>query len=668
MASVKLVYVVFKTHLDIGYTDLAARVTDNYLNVFIPKAISTAQELRRRGGRERFVWTTGSWLIHTFLKRADEKKRAALSEAIQRGDIAWHACPFTTHTELMDARLFDYGLSLSADLDRQFGKTTVAAKMTDVPGHTIGIVPLMAKRGVKYLHIGVNGGSHMPEVPRVFKWRADDGSELLVQYDSSYGETLVMPGMEEALVVVNALDNNTPPDADAVVRIFSQLSGQFPGAEIRASTLDAIVPALAALSDIPIVSEEIGDTWIHGVGSDPLKVARYRELLRLGRTWEENGKLRPGTPEYGNFYDELIMVPEHTWGMDVKLYLSDYTHWSIDDFHKARKADKVEIPAGITEFTPLTDMTREIQNTLYPDNPELRGRQSYSVYESSHREQRAYIDAAIRSLPEELQKEAGVSFRNLAPRREIDGTEYRSPGEPFTLGQWRVTIGDSGALTSIRTAEGRELAGEGGVGAYSYQTFSHEDYLRFYKAYCRGLYGEYWWVVPDFGKPGMDYAKPYPRNAFFNAHIRSIRVSRHDDADEAAVLMKMPSDTPRGAPQTVIIRYRAVKNQPKLELSLDWFDKEATRLPEALWLGINLSVATAGRWRYSKLAAMVNPLDTVKGGNRGNHAIGYAGYQGCDGQFKITPLDSPLAAPGSRKMLRFDDRFEDPSGGIYFNL
>jgi hypothetical protein len=36
------------------------------------------------------------------------------------------------------------------------GFTESAAKMTDVPGHTRVIIPLLAQAGVKFLHIGVN--------------------------------------------------------------------------------------------------------------------------------------------------------------------------------------------------------------------------------------------------------------------------------------------------------------------------------------------------------------------------------------------------------------------------------------------------------------------------------------------------------------------------------
>ncbi len=37
-------------------------------------------------------------------------------------DITWHAGPFNLEIENMDAQLFDYGLDLAHQLDRQFGK------------------------------------------------------------------------------------------------------------------------------------------------------------------------------------------------------------------------------------------------------------------------------------------------------------------------------------------------------------------------------------------------------------------------------------------------------------------------------------------------------------------------------------------------------------------
>lgn len=39
---IKKVFVIHKTHLDIGFTDSAASVLEKYVNTFIPRAIETA--------------------------------------------------------------------------------------------------------------------------------------------------------------------------------------------------------------------------------------------------------------------------------------------------------------------------------------------------------------------------------------------------------------------------------------------------------------------------------------------------------------------------------------------------------------------------------------------------------------------------------------------------
>lgn len=44
----------------------------------------------------------------------------------------------------MSRDLFRFGPSLSGELDRRFDKRTIAAKMTDVPGHTRSIIFILA--------------------------------------------------------------------------------------------------------------------------------------------------------------------------------------------------------------------------------------------------------------------------------------------------------------------------------------------------------------------------------------------------------------------------------------------------------------------------------------------------------------------------------------------
>ena len=141
---IKKVHVVYKTHLDIGFTDMGRNVLDRYVKEYIPHSVRLAEEMN--GGKEkRFIWTVGSYLIDYYLKHADAKALSELEAAIERGDICWHGIASTTHTELLDMDLFQYGLELGSRLDSRYKRHTIAAKMTDVPGHTIAVVDAFVK-------------------------------------------------------------------------------------------------------------------------------------------------------------------------------------------------------------------------------------------------------------------------------------------------------------------------------------------------------------------------------------------------------------------------------------------------------------------------------------------------------------------------------------------
>ncbi|MGH3704183.1 MAG: DUF5054 domain-containing protein, partial [Agromyces sp.] len=373
------VHVVFKTHLDLGFTDTAANVTDRYVHEYLPRAIALAEELERRGGPARFIWTTGSWLIHEALRLGDADERAALERAIRAGHVTWHGLPLTTHSELMDPGLVEHAIAIGRKLDARFGRHTTAAKMTDVPGHTIGLVPFLARGGIDYLHLGVNGASAVPDVPEFFVWRAPDGSEVVVNYAQSYGATdlgvAVAPGGSEALHLAHTGDNFGPPPIEEVEELFAQLQYAHPGARVIASTLEAFSrEAVSLRATLPVLEHEIGDTWIHGVASDPVQTARLRALLRLRAEWVAAGELVPGTEECDAFSDGLLLVPEHTWGEDLKTFLPDYVHYEKDAFRAARAADVVDPSQNPAEF--------DVYAWAYTEHPTEQGLR-YSAFERS---------------------------------------------------------------------------------------------------------------------------------------------------------------------------------------------------------------------------------------------------------------------------------------------
>src|SRR3954470_1591747 len=146
---VKRVLVMFKCHFDAGFIDTQANVVRKYFTEYFPRAIEVARQANA-GGQRRYVWTTGSWLLYEDLEQASAADRKTMEEAIARGDIAWHALPFTWQTEMMSQSLMEGSLGLSRDLDRRFGKTTTGGEDDGRAGaHArAGCAAGQARRGV----------------------------------------------------------------------------------------------------------------------------------------------------------------------------------------------------------------------------------------------------------------------------------------------------------------------------------------------------------------------------------------------------------------------------------------------------------------------------------------------------------------------------------------
>ena len=675
MSTIKTVHVIFKTHLDIGFTDLARNVVDQYFKAYIPSAIQLAEQLRLEGGPAQFVWTTGSWLIHEYLKQADEEQTRNMEAAIAAGSIVWHGLPFTTHTELMDPALFEYGLSIARKLNARYGKSTMTAKMTDVPGHTIGMVPLLSKHGIRYLHLGVNPASKVPSVPEIFVWRAQDGSEVVVNYANNYGKTVQIDGFDEVMVFAHTGDNCGPPAKEDIQAEFARLSERFPGAVIQASTMEAYASKLVALKGrFPVVEEEIGDTWIHGAASDPAKIQQYREMLRLRDRWTAEGRFDPGSREYADFCDKLMLIPEHTWGLDEKKFLTDFKHYSLRDFQAARQADTVSADAIPDKYRYIGSFAMDELDSLSSELFASENRkQSFRFFESSWQEQQAYIQQAIRCLSEDKLLEAVAAIQALAPVREAcreDRMLY--PRTAYSFGLFQVEFDTDGSIRKLADRSGKVWADESHrLGRFVYEAFGLENYNHWFGHYVEQSSQTYHWADADFGKPGMEFAEPRPEHRRISPDLIRLTACSEEKYDRVQVQLAMPSECVQihGAPREIRIDYRFHKHQQKIEVELNWFDKQANRLPEACWLSFALKTDNPNQWKLDKMGSSISPLEVVKNGNRNLHAV-HSGvyYHGSDGKAAIETLDAPLVAPGEMRLLQFDNTFVSLDGGMHFLL
>ena len=92
-------------------------------------------------------------------------------------------------------------------------------------------------------------------------------------------DAVIVPGLSHALVFEWNGDNDGPPPIDDIESTFASVAKEFPGAKVISSTFDEFTRLLPGHTQgLPVLSKEIGDTWMYGVPSDPYAVAQMRAV------------------------------------------------------------------------------------------------------------------------------------------------------------------------------------------------------------------------------------------------------------------------------------------------------------------------------------------------------------------------------------------------------
>jgi hypothetical protein len=635
--AVKRVLIMFKCHFDLGFIDTQVAIIHRYFEKHFPEALRISSVMRQISD-DRYVWTTGSWLLYEYLEHATGERRKVMEQAVGRGDIAWHALPYTWQTEFLDRSMIVGMLGLSRSLDRRFGRTTTGCKMTDVTGHSRGLVGPLAENGIKMLDVGANGGCNSPELPPLFLWKDTDGNSLVTMFHPDYGGLVQVPGSDLAVDIEVKSDNLGPHSIYEIMGTFWDMRQRFPNATVTAANLTDIANAIEPFRDkLPVVTQEVADSWIYGVPSDPVKVARYRELARLRQAWIRQGKFQVGDATDIALLRKLALAAEHTWGADTVAWL---------DFEHLKPAD-------------LAKML---------DAP------GYKVMSFSWQEKRDNLSHAIATLPQPLRAEATRRVGELEAKEPSSaGLEPHAEGAALESSHFVVALDPkTGAISQLRSKKtGREWASpEHPLALFSYQTQSKADFDRFLANYVRGPIS--WWQPLDLGKPNIERLGaesrewiPQPQGVWAGRQANGYRL-----LERLQITDPEPEREGRTAwPQRMYLELVLPDAEPTVEVSFLWFGKKATRMPEALWLSFLPQAPQTHGWTMEKVERPVSPFEVVRGGNRHMHALsGTMSYEDAEGKLSIEAIDAPVVALGEKSPIFYSNDQPDLAKGIHFSL
>jgi len=619
-SSVNYVHVINSCHLDIGFAGLSVEIMDRYFHKHFPMAISVASDLKSKYNISSWNFMFQSWVVYLFLNCPNDlglncpspSQKADVEHAIRSGVISYHAFPHNAELETLHPIFIEEGIRLTHRLDEKYGRALKATlSQRDVPGMSRSIIPILKSMGVNSVSVGVNTISAPPDVPRVFRWLdKNSDSELFgMWHPRGYGGTsvqdsVIFDGLEHALVPYWNGDNAGPFHASGYVSQYAKIQKEFPNAQVFPSTYDNFTQHLLDIKDkLPTVSSEIGDTWIYGIQSDPIKVSKMRAMNRVWSQFEGDRS----DPNYLNATFWALKNGEHTWGRDVKSNLADNTNWTNANFHAAKAANVAGY--GKLEKSWIEQRIWGIETPL-----------------------KVLSDAGDDSLLPRLKAEFD-SIDNVATPT-LD-TPVPNPADPLSFGRLAVKLNPTtGAISSLQL-DGQEWL-PNDLFSFVYHVYNTTDYDNFLNGYASRLPPP-GWAEHDFGKPNL----PKMPSTTYNGTLGKVWRSEKSLLLEIVFPKEVVSEF-GGAEQTFI---QFDFEDSTFNITATFINKTSTRLPESMHIRMHASPESV--YRVHKLNGWVDPLDVVSRGAKRLHGVQDGISQTYDGKgLMIDFVDSALVAFG----------------------
>lgn len=706
------VWVVFKTHFDLGYTDLPENVTARFRGEMMDNALKVIDKNSVQPKNKKFAWTLAGWPLYAQIlgPLQNPERKTRIEKAIKEGSIVVHGLPFTIHTESLDYEDLVRGLGYSSKIARKYGQPLpISAKMTDVPCHSWILPTLLNNAGIKFLQIGDNDVSQFPLLPELFWWEGPDGSKILCQYSKYYGTDL-KPSKnwpsKNYLALVMTGDNQGPPSEKDIDNILVYAEKEMPGIKIHFGTLDDFAKALIIENpDLPTIKGDTPDTWIHGILSNPqeAKIARNIRPLESALDGLNTQMGIWGIPiesisaKLAQAYEQSLLYGEHTWGMDSNLgprdnYGDDWKNWLAEaeaepipennDYSKLQNSSAENTKLGSKrKWLHSYDVKRQyIHNTNNIVSNELNSHLNLLAKSINVKGKRLVVYNPLpwkRSGIVENPWEKGKYFyvkeiascgyvtysQNDIKKSTITNDEQSAFSTPHFKIVFDLTRGGISSLIEKKT--GRELVDKSSkyvVGQFMHERFSTFEVDRWMKSYSRQQDS---WGLKCLGKPGMIDAEKAP-HITFTPNDWKISISHSDIADIATLTALETS----GFAKKYTLMFTFPRNDAFVDV--EWFVESKTpdKQPEGGWLCFPFAVEKPN-FTVGRLGGPINPAkDIIPGSNRYLMAVnsGVSITEANKSGVALTPMDSPLISLGEPGLWNFSYDYTPKVPSVFVNI
>ncbi len=646
------VVVVFKMHVDIGYTNWAEGVLQKYCNEMLEETLASIEETSRLPASEQFVWTLPAWPLKYMLENCTDEKRILLERAIKEKRIVAHALPVTYETEASDLENLVRGLSYASELNQAFDLPPARdAKLTDVPSHSWVLPTLLKNAGVDFLHLGCNPGSASPDVPKLFWWQGPDGSKLLTLYWAEYYGSGILPPEDWPhktwLAMIHTHENSGAPTPEEVAELLKTAREEMPEVNVKIGRLSDFYDLLMEEKpELPTVRGDMPDTWIHGYMSMPRETKLSKHLQRETYVVETlNSQMRHWgmstyvpEAEIRDAVENMILHEEHTFGtamthanqhrwtyheeFNINKSLGNYDYiegsWR-EKGNRIRSAEKVIVPLMRSQLTKLASSVNAEGQRIVVYNPlpwTRSGRVNFfaGVYQKKftiHGLKDAQTGKVIpvyedyNLLSFDADSVPSLGYKTYIPLLEPiqSETDLKIDQENKILENkyFRLHIDEEkGSLRSVFDKQNQwELVdqnSQAGLGEYFMERPGQDKIDAYNKAYVKP--GAENWANDEMIRSQI----PQEESRVYTGSCEKIVFADLGNAVRASVFGKLNDEDS----QTYVLTYTLYENQAYVEIVWGVNGKKPNPLPEAGWLSFPLNVDKP-QYRLYRTGGIVDP-------------------------------------------------------------
>ena len=206
------IHLLHHSHVDIGYTHVQEEVKKIQWE-HLENAIKIAGQTGDYPEAARFKWNSEVlWALDSYIKENREEKVNRMLDAIEEGWIEPGAMYAHELTELCNTEELIQLTAPARRISELTGKQILSAMITDVPGWSWGLVPVLAGSGVKYLSLGTNYGHRIGTIieewgDRPFWWVSASGEEKLLTWIHEEGYSLFHTGLNAEVIGMEGISD-----------------------------------------------------------------------------------------------------------------------------------------------------------------------------------------------------------------------------------------------------------------------------------------------------------------------------------------------------------------------------------------------------------------------------------------------------------------------------